>query len=476
MLKRLRNKKTAKKIWIVLAVLIVPAFILWGSGSIMRDKESATFTGQIFGKKIPFSEYKEALHAARNQAIIQFGEEFSEKDINLESLAWERILLLYEAKKRKIAVSDQEVITSMQYYPFFQRKGKFDNGIYSQMLQYVFHTQPRVFEEQIRQNLIIAKLYNEATKSVNLADEEVKEAYRKINEEVSLYYITGQYPDFAKDLDSSEGEMKEYFTKNSLKFKLPLSFNLEYISILKDDKDEKSTQDKLKEITRRLNKNTDFVNLARAYNLSLKETGLFGQNDPIPGLGWSPEIMKFISKAKAGELLPLTYIDKNYYILRLKERKESYIPDFTAAKDKVKAEFLKDKSEEIAKRKIEECLAKLKEDYRNNPGSVDLDKAARQYGLKSGSTDLFKYGSYIEGIGASDAFWARAQKLKEGEFSAALYAPSGAYIIKLKSKVPMDEKKFSQEKEEFTKGLLFQKKHEYFSVFMKELSKKARLF
>ena len=39
MLRALRNKKTAKKVWIVLAVIIVPAFVLWGSGSLLRSKE-----------------------------------------------------------------------------------------------------------------------------------------------------------------------------------------------------------------------------------------------------------------------------------------------------------------------------------------------------------------------------------------------------------------------------------------------------
>ncbi len=476
MLKQLRHKKTAKKIWITLAILILPAFILWGSGSLISNKEADTFAGQIFGRRIPFSEYKDALDAARNQAVIQFGEEFSEKDLNLKSLAWERLLLLYEAKKRKLSANDKEVIAAIESYPFFQRKGQFDNGIYSQMLQYVFHTQPRVFEEQARQNLIIGKLYTQATRSVKLADEETKEAYRKLYEQISLYYISGQYPDFIKDLNPSDEEVKEYFRKNSLRFKQPLSFNLEYISIETDGKDVKSAQENVKKIARQVNKKTDFAKIAKAYNYSLKETGFFGLDDPIPGIGWSPEILGSISKARAGELLPLTYMDKNYYILRLKERKDSYIPDFAAIKDTAKAEFIKDKAEGIAEDKIEKCFNKLKEDYQIKPGSLDFETIARQFGLKSGSTGLFRFGSYIEGIGASDAFWAGAQKLKEGEFSQALYTPSGVYIIKLKSRVPVDEKKFSQEKEEFAKTLLLQKKHEYFIVFMKGLAKRAQLF
>jgi parvulin-like peptidyl-prolyl isomerase len=54
--------------------------------------------------------------------------------------------------------------------------------------------------------------------------------------------------------------------------------------------------------------------------------------------------------------------------------------------------------------------------------------------------------------------------------------PSGFYIIKLKSKIPVDEKKFREEKPEFAKKLLLQKKEEYFSRFLQDLKRKAQLF
>ena len=57
MLKMLRNKKTAKKIWIVLAILIIPAFCLWGFGSTLRTKKKSAFLGRVLGKPINIQEY-----------------------------------------------------------------------------------------------------------------------------------------------------------------------------------------------------------------------------------------------------------------------------------------------------------------------------------------------------------------------------------------------------------------------------------
>jgi len=477
MLKKLRNKKTAKRVWIILAILILPAFLLWGLGGVVRSQRQSNYVGKIFGKKISISEYKDALEAVKNQAIIQFGDKYFEiqKSLGLESQAWERLILLAEAKKRKIKVSDKEIIDLIKSYPFFKTsKGQFDNRLYSQMLQYAFQTQARIFEEQIRQNLMVYKLYQRVTDSINLTDKEIKDEYRKLNEEVSLYYIASIPSDFLKDITVSDEELKDYFAKNSLQFKQPLSFNIEYISLTAEDKDEEAIKDKVKKLSLRLNKKEALAKVAKDFDLAVKETGLFTENDPIPGIGWSPQILSLISKTKIGNYLPPIHMDKSYYILRLKERKEPYIPDFELIKDKVKEALPKGKSQKIAKEKIEDCLKKLNELYKAEPKGVNFDNIAKQYGLKSWSTNLFKYGSYIEGIGASDSFWTAVDKLKEDEFSEVISVPSGFYIIKLKSRIPIDEQKFQAAKAEFVQEMLLRKKQEYFVKFVEELKRKTQ--
>ncbi len=183
MLKILRSKKLAKKIWIALAIMVLPAFLLWGLGSALNSKKESAYVGQIFGSKISFLNYKEALDAVKNTAIIHYGEKFSEieKQLDLKAQAWEMLILLHEAKMRRINASDHEVIELIKSYPFFQRKGVFDNRLYAELLQYVFRTQPRAFEEQTRQNIIISKLYAQVTNITKVDDKEIRETYIKIN-------------------------------------------------------------------------------------------------------------------------------------------------------------------------------------------------------------------------------------------------------------------------------------------------------
>ena len=159
-------------------------------------------------------------------------------------------------------------------------------------------------------------------------------------------------------------------------------------------------------------------------------------------------------------------MDKNFYIMELKERKEASIPEFEEVKDKVKEAYIKDESTKMAEKKAKECLEKLKT-------GDNFEKAAGEIGLKIGSTDNFKYGSYIEGIGASDQLWIAAKQLKDDETSEILNLPSGFFIIKIRARIPIDEEKFKEEKTDFEEKLLSQKKQYVFAQFVNELKRKA---
>jgi len=472
MLNKLRKKKTAKKIWIVLAILILPAFVLWGAGSFVRnkDEQGSDYVGKIYGRKITMLEYKDALQAVRNQAFMQFGDSLGEvqKYLNLEARAWERIMLLAEAKRRGIKVKDKEVIAAIQGYPFFQRNNVFDDRIYQEMLRYAFQVQPRAFEEQVRQDLMVSKLYDQVTGGVKLDNNETRMEYEKANEQVSVYYIAGLPQEFAKSISPTDEEVGAYFAANQLEFKEPLSFNLEYLT--------SESESKIQGLLPHLKKKEYLNKLIKDSGLEMKETGLFAETAPIPGMGWLPQVTELLFKIKPGDFLPVVKADKTYYLIRLKEKRDPYIPEFEKIKDKVKAALVKQRSTAAAKEKIDACYEKIAQEYAANPESVDFNKLAGEFGLKADSTGMFKYGSYIENIGASDAFWVYTKSLKENEPSKVVSLPSGFYIIKVKSRLPVDENKFKEESAEFGKKLLSQKKQEHFNAFIEESKKNSRRF
>ena len=334
MLKILRNKKMAKKVWIVLAVIIIPAFAFWGFGGAIRNRQESATGNKIFGHSVSNSEYQESLAAVKTSAIMQFGDNLPqiEKYLNLPVQAWERLILLHEAKNCKINVSDKEVIELIKNAPLFQGNSGFNNKIYEDTLHYVFRVQPRIFEEQMRQNISLNKLYRQVTDKIKLNDDQIRQEYSKVNQEISINYIASFYSDFAKEIKPSDKEVADYFAKNKPMFKEPPKENKEaYIPELTQIKDKvkealireaarNTAESKIKECAEKLKKEK-FTEAASACGLKTGTTIFFKSSDEIKDFGNAGIFWNAAKKLKSEEKNQILFNDKGYYIIELKSIK-----------------------------------------------------------------------------------------------------------------------------------------------------------
>lgn len=330
MLKILRNKKTAKKVWIVLAIIIIPAFALWGFGSSSHSRQENATAGRIFGHNVSNFEFQESLSAVKTSAIMRFGDKLPEieKYLNLDTQAWQRLILLHEAKIRKIMVSDKEVIDTIQNTPYFQDKYGFSNKTYIETLRYVFRLQPRIFEEQTRQNLILAKLYNQITKDVKLSDEQIRQEYSKVNQELNIHYIASLFSEFAAKIKPTNQQVADFFAKNKAMFKeAPTKDKPTRIPELTEIKDKvkdalikeeskKMAENRIKECAQKL-KEGEFNQAAIACSLKSGQTAFFKSSGQIKDLGEAKIFWDNAKKLKNKEASGILSNDKGYYIIEL---------------------------------------------------------------------------------------------------------------------------------------------------------------
>lgn len=468
MLKRLRSKKTAKRIWIILAILIIPAFCFWGFGSALRSKKESTFVGKVSGKLVSVQDYLKNYRAVRNQYLIQLGEDqFAklEKYLNLEAQTWDRIVLLAQARQKRIRVSDEEVINSIKGYPFFQSNGKFDPKLYREIITYLFRLSPREFEEEIRDNLKIAKLFQKVTEGITMKEEEIRKAYNKEHEQISASYILTSPENFLNEVSIEEIELLDYYNRNQEQFKKPLSYNLEYIKA--ETKDKQS----INKIAELLNQGFSLQDAAKDTGFAAEETGFFTIDEPIPRIGWSTEILRILPKLKPqGKAWPHPIqTEANFvHFVKLKEEKPPHVPPFNEIKEEVSQNLRREKASQIAREKLEAC--------RSEADASGFAQAAEKFSLQPGETKLFKRRSYVEGLGDSDIFFEAVQNLEENRLSQIINTPSGFCVVKLKERILPAEEKFEQEKQDFAKKLLSEKKQEYFERLLIELKNRPNTF
>jgi len=498
-----------------LAILIIPAFVVWGVGTSAKDKSNKPdYAGKLFGKKISYENYYNMWNVSRDYAIKSFGNNVPAEFI--DQIAWSRIMLLEEAKREKLSVSDKEVVEKLASFPAFQRNGAFDKSLYKSMLM----DTARSFEEKLRDDLLISKLRDAVTSGIKVTDEDVKNEYKKNYEKIKSSYLLIPFSGFEKDVKYKDSDLENFYKQDREAFKKSEQVNIKYIGILysqfdsqvniKDEQIERYFEEHISEFKkpeakekpalddavknsireklamqrkislaeeagyRILDEVAQKKNLeepAKDNSLEIRETGFFSANEEIPGIGWSYDFSKISFELQKNEINNvLIKTDKGLYIVQSKEKKASYIPDYAEVKENVKKAFIKDGSIKLAKKKSEKIYLDI---IKNTEAGKTIEDAAKKYGLQLKQTDFISREGYIPEIGPARELIDAASSAKTGSVLKPFKTPQGWVILKPLELEPIDEAKFLEEKDKFKETFLTSKKEAEFDEYLRDLRVKA---
>jgi len=482
MLKIIRKKGFVKKVLWILTFVIIISFGFWGTTARVNTPNGRLdYAGKIFGKRISFEQFEESRIHARHQALLRYGEQFFKISpfLNLEEEAWNRLILVSEAKRQKIKVGDQEVVESIEALPVFQRDGKFDSLLYNDILRYFFQCKPRTFEEGIRETILISKLFQKETASIQVSDDEVLDYYKKQKEKIQVSYVLLNVENYKKDASFEEKELKEFYEHNKKSFRVPPTINVEYLTLPFAEnipKEEKAKiEEKINQISEELKKNPDLKSTGTKYGVDIQESGFFSQEQPNLKIGWSYELLKKAFELTKGAISPPIETTEGYYILKLKERRSSYIPEFLEIQEKIKDAVLGEKAKQIAATKAAEILKTMKEILRQTPDKK-FNELADTVGLSAAQTPLFGKGEYLSTIGVSRDFQDAAFSLNEqNKLSDVVETPKGFCILYFQGREQAKPEDFLKGKEQFTQNLLTEKRSEAINEYLSVLRIKANI-
>lgn len=446
---------------IVGAALIIPTFVLWGVGSAIRsEKKAARYAGELFGEKITFERFYKSFNVTRQAVVKNYSIEFPQEVI--ADMAWSRLILIEEARRRKITVNNEELAAEIKSLPQFQTNGVFSLTLYKDMLG----DRARLFEEELKNDLLIKKLKDAISNDVHLSEDELKAEYTNQNEKAKISYVIIS-PDSLKDkITVTDEEIASYFNNNKERFKKPIEVNLEYVEIspeLIDKIDEAGS-----------NRTNDLKDLSRLFSLTIKETGFFAQDEPAPGIGLIPDIHQEAFKLKEGRISEPIETPKGYIIIRLKERRQDYIPSLEEVKEKVKEAAQKTKAKESAKKTMNELYASVKEAIENNK-DAKFEQVLQTKGAELKQSQGFSRKDYIAGLGPASSLKEAAFGMKAGDISGVIEVETGFCIFRLDELIPVDEEKFKKDLDTFSTQLLETKRQEYFNKWFDSLRLQATL-
>ncbi len=525
MLDVFRKKKNIKIIMFFIAIIIVPAFMLWGVGSVLKSQGKDSLAGLVFSKKISKDDFVKQYHAVHNQAQLLYGENLNKVKelLNLEGQTWQRIILLEEARRRKIKISDPEIIAAIQDSPIFKKNNTFSKDNYETMLKYYLGLSPQQYEAQVRDDLKIKVLIEKITDNVKITEAEVWEKFKSEKSSFKLSHILINPADFLENINPTKEELAVFYNENRESFKKPEQVNLEYLGILFQDlatdiivaeeeidnyfkeheEDLKEIQskgdttlsdedlrikiseyltqlkarDKVQELIWQIENDiaseSNLSQIADKFNLSLSETGFFSPWDPIPGIGWAYKITERAFSMNPGELSNAIETKNGFYIIKLMEKKSPYIPDLEEAEEELLKEYTTFRTNELAEKEAEKLLSSILEVSDNDD---TIQKILEINNLNFTETDFITSSSYIKGVGnASDILASLDVNQTKGLNSKVITSQAGYIILRIDDIKEASEEEFKEQKEKLQEELLNEKRNTALNDWFSQLREEAEL-
>lgn len=222
---------------LVLLVLIVPPFALFGINYYFQDSGAGAPVAKVAGTRISAQEFEGALRERQDQLRQMMQGKADEAILNgnevrngvINSLV-ERRAMLAHALGQGMTATDAQLAKVITEIPAFQDRatGKFSEQRYQDVLKAQGLT-PAAFEDRVRRDLALAQLRDTITRT-NVLATSVTERLGRIREqqrEVSQWvfaparYMGGAAP--------AEAELKKYYEEKRQQFSIPERARVEYV-------------------------------------------------------------------------------------------------------------------------------------------------------------------------------------------------------------------------------------------------------
>lgn len=464
MLRHFRNQRKILSIflWIVIASFIGTIFLVWGVGGKGTQK---TYALKINDHVISYNEYKTVYENISNTYKQIFGTTVDQKILSKQVLdeIISKYLLMDEAIKLKVPITDAEVLAELQKVPAFQNNGKFDKNRYLEVLR-LNNLTPEAFENDLRANLLLNKMKGIIASSVYVSDAEILKEYRMRNKtaevsyikispdlyekevkidnkslekfyldhkndflepaKVKLKYVVFSPEHIKVDDNISEQELQSYYLKNKEKFKQDEQIKARHILIKIDNFQDNATIEKAlkkaEDVYKKAKSGAKFEDLAKEYSDDISKNNGGDLGFVKRGM-MVKEFEDALFALKEGEISKPVKSSFGYHIIK----NEKYLPKkeytFAEVKDQIKDTILKEK---ISSEFRQKAQAKYKEIQ--NFGNISGYLAKNPNTLEVKETDYIFDGDSQNMI--PQDIKGELIKMEKSELSS-LYQINGKYYL-----------------------------------------------
>jgi peptidyl-prolyl cis-trans isomerase D len=462
-------------LWLVIFVFVLFVFVDFG-GTVGRGgrlpAEAAATVGDM---EISYREFERTYRQAESTYRQAYGAEFTSEMASqmglplqiLNQLVNERILLS-EAERMGLTVTDEEVRRAILEMPELQRDGKFIGREAYQELLEANRLSADQFHASLRDQLLTQKVRTVLAETVFVPPADVERAYRDDAEKATIRYVAVPASRFAAEVmpDAAavaayfaahredfrlperrivryllagesqlaatatvdEGEVRRVYDENPAEYARPEQVQARHILVRTTaERDAAAAEALAVELKGRLDAGEDFATLARQFSddPGSKERGgdlgFFGRGEMVAPF----EAAAFA--AEPGQLIGPVKSDFGVHLIQVEGKQAGGQQPFEEVAEAIRKRLAGEQAQAAAEGRARELAERLAGE---KPTAEEVAAAAGP-GVNVATTEPFGREDAVPGIGRGTAFSAAAFELAVGAVSGPVRVPRGWAVLQL---------------------------------------------
>ena len=516
----------ARTSWL-LAIVLIPPFIFFLFSSSPVSGRRADVAGTLFGKPVPLDRYRTHYQLTRRQWAAQFAGPDGRPMVIPDSLepllaqtVWDRLLLIEEAKARRLRITDQELAEVIRRTPSFQVDGRFQPERYEQFVA-AMGLRPPAYEDLVREQLLIDRLVDHAKQDVLVTDADVKAEFIKANERLVAPLVVIQAQDFeevARQTVTDE-EARADYDAHPEHVQHPAQVTFRYAGLSREEAGRSVTiadaqiaqyydahradftqgdsvrpleaareeiRARLAErpIARRLSGlaldlqdalkagGATFDQLVSAHGLATGTAGPVAVGDlTAPGLP-DPAVASAAFALETGKLSEVIEGPTGVYLVQVTERTAPETPPFDAVREVIRQRLGQARAGGLAHERADALRLEL---MKRLAGGEAFEQLAETLTLDVQQPMPFTRTEPVGGFPQAPGLNAAAFEVVRGEVSRTVETDHGYVLAVPRECQPPDDTKFSEQREPLRQRLLEERQNAAFEEWLKVLRERANV-
>jgi peptidyl-prolyl cis-trans isomerase D len=476
MLSFMRKHARSWFIKVLLGAVIVVFIFFYGFS--LRDRQSSLIA-DVNGFKIALRDFQvqfeRLLEAQRSRASDLTPEQRRAlKETTLEHLI-DQVLLLEQADRWGIEVSDGEIKEFIRSIPAFQADGQFSLRQFQQYLR-SRGLHEGEFMKDLTHSLRIQKVENLIRDGVRISEDEMDTVYRLFNERIVLQYVALGPEAYLKDVSPSAEEIQAYFKDHVAEYRIPEMARVKFIrfdakdfltqvevspkeleqryqanqdrwkeskqvlarQILihtteqDDDKTRMKALQKAEDLIKKLQNGEDFAKLAKEHSQDNQTAAKGGSLD------WKRqgELPEALEKALFEEMSPGQLSERpvkspqGFHILKLEEVRAERVKPLDEVREILDRELKQEKARQRASEMAEEAYLEIFK-------GAEMETVAKHHQIPVETTAPFPQRGPVKDLSVGESFRKAAFSLKQKDDFSEVVEDGGAfYTIELVDRTP----------------------------------------